>query len=183
MAIIATARGDNEFPTAPAGTFAAVCVDVVDLGMIEVDWGGKKKRQHKIRIAWQIEENQENGKPFLVSKRYTLSLHEKAALRKDLESWRGRAFTESELEGFDVEVLLGIGNYLCIVHTKKDGKTWANISAIMRLPKGAQSPTQRDYVRVKDRPDTKAMAAPQQGDTEDYSEPPQYVWDDNEVPF
>ena len=183
MPIIATAKGDNEFPTAPAGTFAAVCVDVVDLGMIEVSWQGKEKRQHKIRIAWQIDEQQENGKPFLVSKRYTLSLHEKAALRKDLESWRGRSFTEPELEGFDVEALLGIGCYLCIVHTKKDGKTWANINAIMRFPKGVSAPVQRDYMRVKDRPEKQAQPDPSQ----DYGEPPATGWNEgateDDVPF
>ena len=41
-----------------------------------------------------------DGKPFLVRRRYTASLHEKSALRKDLESWRGRAFTNVELDGF-----------------------------------------------------------------------------------
>lgn len=150
MPIIAKASGGNFIP-APAGTHAAVCVDVVDMGLLEVNFGGKKKTQHKIRLVWQIEEDMEDGKPFIVQKRYTLSLHEKAALRKDLESWRGRAFTSQELEGFDVEVLIGIPCLLNVIHAVKDGSTYANVSAIMKLPKGMNAPQPRDYVRVCDR--------------------------------
>lgn len=180
MPIIAKASGGGaDFIPAPAGTWSAICVDVVDLGIVEVTWGKEAKRQHKIRIAWQIEERREDNKPFLVSKRYTLSLHEKASLRKDLESWRGRAFSDAELEGFDVENVIGISCYLSVIHTKKDGKTWANISAIMKLPKGAQAPASEGYVRVKDRPDTQAQPEAQP----DYGEGPEPQWSVDDVPF
>src|ERR1700684_2934792 len=119
MAIVAKASGGNDCKPAPAGTHAAVCCDVVDLGMLEVSFGGKTKTQHKVNLVWQIEEDRDDGKPFTVRKRYTLSLHEKASLRKDLESWRGRAFTPAELEGFDLEVLIGIGCMLNVIHTPK----------------------------------------------------------------
>ena len=46
-----------------------------------------------------------HGRRFDVARVYTLCLHERAALRKDLESWRGRKFTEQELDGFDLEKL------------------------------------------------------------------------------
>src|ERR1039458_9745361 len=109
MPIIAKSSGTS-YPPAPQGTHAAVCVDVIDLGMLKVAFGGKEKTQHKIRVVWQIEELRDDGKPHQVSRRYTNSLHEKAALRKDLESWRGNPFTPSELEGFDLEVLLSVGD-------------------------------------------------------------------------
>ena len=145
------AKAGATFKPAPSGTFAAVCVDVIDLGALEVTYAGKTKVQHKIRIVWQIEEEDENGRPFQVSRRYTLSLHEKAGLRKDLESWRGRAFNEEECQGFDIEKLLGVGCLLNIIHNTKDGSTYANVSGIMKLPKGMPAPTARDYVRVCDR--------------------------------
>lgn len=150
MGIVAKDSGGN-FTPAPAGAHAAVCVDVVDLGILEVTYAGVTKSQHKIRIAWQIAEDMENGKPFLVQKRYTLSLHEKAALRKDLESWRGKAFTPQELGGFDVENLLHAPCMLNVIHETKDGKTYSNIASIMRLPKGMLPPVPRDYIRVIDR--------------------------------
>src|SRR5689334_6354597 len=137
MAIMASAKGGQDFAPAPAGTHAAVCCDVIDLGMLEVTFGGKTKSQHKVNIVWQIEELRDDGKPFNVRKRYTLSLHEKASLRKDLESWRGKAFTAEELAGFDLEALIGVGCMLNIIHKEREdgGTPWANVTAIMKLVK------------------------------------------------
>jgi hypothetical protein len=151
MAIMAKASGGGNFTPCPEGTHAAVCVDVVDLGMLEVTFAKKTKAQHKIRIVWQIDEARDDGKPHMAMKRYTLSLHEKAALRKDLESWRGKAFTDEQLAGFDVEVLLGVGALINVMHNKKDGETYANVTAIMKLPKTMEAPHPREYVRVVDR--------------------------------
>lgn len=142
-------RTGGTFTPAPAGTWAAVCVDVVDLGTVV---GYQGKLQQKIKIVWQIEENRADGKPHQVSKRYTPSLHEKAALRKDLEAWRGRAFTDEELDGWDLENIINVGCLLCIVQQVKNGETYANIQSLMRLPKSMVAPQPRDYVRVKDRP-------------------------------
>lgn len=152
MAIIAKASGSSFVPC-PEGAHAAVCVDVVDLGELEVTWGGTKKKQHKIRIVWQIAEVMADNKPYLASKRYTLSLHEKAGLRKDLESWRGKAFTEPELQGFDVEAVLSVPCLINVMHQKSqtNGETYANVTAVMRLPKGMEAPTPRNYVRVCER--------------------------------
>lgn len=147
MPIIAKASGEN-YVLCPSGTHVAVCVDIVDLGIIETDYNGEKKKQHKIRVIWQVEDLQDNGKPFTASKRYTNSLHEKAALRKDLESWRGQPFTARELEGFDLENLLSIPAMLNIIHASKDGKVYDNVASIMRLPKNMAAPAPRDYIRV-----------------------------------
>lgn len=152
MPIIAKDSGGGaEFELAPAGAHPAVCCDVVDLGVMKVEYGGKEKQQHKIRIVWQIDELDSNGKAFRVQKRYTLSLHEKAALRKDLESWRGKPFNEEQLGGFDIEKLLSIGCFLNVIHESKGDKTYANVTAIMPLPKGVHGPTVREYVRVCER--------------------------------
>lgn len=178
MSIIAKATSSNYTP-APAGAWASVCVDIVDLGVLEVTFAGETKKQHKIRVVWQIDEvNPENGKPYTTSKRYTLSLHEKAALRKDLESWRGRAFTDSELEGFDVESVLGIGCLMNIIEVHKDGKKYSNIASLMKLPKGMSAPSPRDYVRVVDRPrEGSSGGIAQQAGEESY------MPSDEDVPF
>jgi hypothetical protein len=127
---------------------------VVDLGILEVTYSGKTKKQHKVNIVWQIEELRDDNKPFQVRKRYTLSLHEKAGLRKDLESWRGKPFTEAELEAFDLEVLIGVGCLLSIIHAPRigGGEPYANIAAIMKLTKSIPAPKIVEYVRVCDRP-------------------------------
>ena len=160
MAIIATSGESKTFMPAPAGVTQAVCVDVIDKGIVEVTWQGKTKQQHKIDIAWQIDEARDDGKPFLVFKRYTLSLSEKANLRKDLESWRGRPFTRDEELGFDVETVLGANCLLNVQHNTRADKTYANVVAVMPLAKGMQKIAVRDYVRVQDRPPTNGDAAP-----------------------
>src|SRR5689334_21178594 len=99
MPIIATASESKSFIPAPEGTHQAVCVDVIDKGM-QPNKFKDGALQHKIDIAWQIDEAREDGKRFVVYKRYTLSLNEKANLRKDLETWRGRPFTRDEEMGF-----------------------------------------------------------------------------------
>ena len=145
------AKVGEGFVLCPAGTHDAVSVDVEDLGMVETEYAGEKKKQHKVRIIWQVDELQDNGKAHQAAKRYTLSLHEKASLRKDLESWRGRPFTASELEGFDLENLIGAGAFLNVIHESKNGKTYDNIASIMRLPKNTKAPDIVSYTRVCNR--------------------------------
>ncbi len=160
MPIMATAgsASSKDFKPAPSGVHQAVCCDVVDLGVMEVTYPGRPpKKQHKVRLVWQIEELMDDGKPFIASKRYTLSLHEKANLRADLESWRGKAFTDAELQGFDLEVLLGVNCLLNVLQVKKGSDTYANVTAVMPLKKGMQKIVpSKDYVRSKDRTDQTA---------------------------
>lgn len=152
MAIHVSAGSGGDYTPAPAGVHQAVCCDVVDLGIVETEWQGQRKSAHKVRLVWQLAEQMPDGRPFTVSSRYTASLHEKARLRADLQSWRGKAFTEAELVKFDLERLLGVGCLVNIMHTSRGGKVYADIAAIM--PLSARSPklaVSADYVRVKDR--------------------------------
>jgi len=52
MAIIAK-ETRKEWTQAPEGLWPAVCVDVVELGLVETAWGKKEK----VRLVWQIEGN------------------------------------------------------------------------------------------------------------------------------
>lgn len=166
------AKAGPTFTPAPAGLHQGVCVDVVDLGVLEVTYAGQTKRQHKIRLAWQIEETDDAGKRFIVGKRYTCSLHEKSALRKDLESWRGRAFSFDELAGFDLEKLLGANAQINIQHATKDGSTYANVVGIVPLGKGMTRMDAKGYVRAKDREPSDEQAT---------EETPQLT--DDDIPF
>jgi hypothetical protein len=150
MAIIVKAGPD--FIPAPEGSHIGVLVDVVELGLVSTTYNGKTKSKQMVKLVWQIAEiRPDNGKPFTVSCRYNRSLHKKATLRRDLESLRGRAFTDSELKAFDLETLIGSSSLLNVVHVIRDGVTYGNVSSIMQLPKGMTPLEPRDYVRVKDR--------------------------------
>jgi hypothetical protein len=157
MSIIAKASGD--FTPAPAGTHATVCVDVIDLGVRDVTYQGKTQRKHQIVIVWKIDGNLDDGGPFFVRRRYTCSLHEKATLRGDLESWRGRPFTDQELKAFDLENLLSVPCLINVIHETRNGSVYANVASVMQLPKGMTAPVPGDYVRVIDRPHAQMDAA------------------------
>lgn len=174
---------DERFSTAPEGTFPSVCVDVIDLGMVANRYDPEQPDKQMVRFVWQLDELDENNKPYYVKNDYTASLHEKAKLRKHLEAWRGRAFTQQELLGFDTESVIGTGCLLSIVHNSGSrGGVFANVGAVMKMARGMAAPAQNGYVRLKDR----AAAPPvkkQQRRVEE--EPPQYAHgiSDDDVPF
>lgn len=150
MAIILNdSGGGGDFTPVPTGTHFAVCDMVVDLGRQAVKsqlYGDSVKNQVYIRwqipgerIEWEQDGEKKEG-PVVIGKTYTASLGEKANLRKDLQSWRGKTFTPDELRGFDVSKLLGVGAMLSVTHTEKNGKTYANVAAISGIPKGMTAP-------------------------------------------
>lgn len=145
MALIISDSGGGDFTPAPEGTHFGVCDMVVDLGKQKTSYQGVESLKDQIYIRWQVPAERtewtdaagvKQEGPVVIGKTYTASLGEKANLRKDLQSWRGRAFTEEELKGFDISKLLGVGATISIVHAHKDNKTYANIGAIGGLPKG-----------------------------------------------
>jgi len=147
--LTAKATSEKQFELAPEGTHIARCIQIVDLGTQSVEFNGEKKEQHKARITWELPSEtrvfkEENGEqPFLVSKEFTVSLSDKANLRKVLESWRGKAFDETELQGFDIMNVLGVPCMLQIIHkTSKTGNKYAEISSVMKLMKGTNCPSQ-----------------------------------------
>jgi len=136
MALIAKDDGGGDFPICPEGQNQAVCVQIIDLGTQHNVHYDKYQRKVLLGIELPTVLNKENdNKPFLIWNRYTLNLGEKANLRRDLETWRGQAFTEDELLGFDLKRVLGAPCYVSVVHNTKGDKTYANINSIIKLPK------------------------------------------------
>lgn len=132
--------GDRKYENAPAGAHAARCFRVVDLGTQTFQVMGETKQAHQCLITWELAKTMEDGKPFTINEKYTVSLHEKARLRSVLESWRGRKFTDAERKGFDLKNLLGKVCFLNIVHTQRGDKTYANVASVMPVPDGIASP-------------------------------------------
>ena len=142
---------EKRYDPAPEGLFQAVCVDVVDRGMIP---GFQGKLQHKVDLFWELDKtNDKSGKPFRVMRRFTLSANEKSSLRKFLESWRGKRFSEDEINSFDLDDLIGKNCQLQIAHdVKADGKVYDSVQVAIPIRSDMvplrPSP---DYVRFKDR--------------------------------
>ena len=134
--------GGGDFENCPAGSFAARCYQIIDLGHQTFEWKGEAKVAPKVRITWELNEMMSDGRPFSISREYTASIGDKANLRKDLEAWRGRPFSAEELRNFSLENVLGAPCLLGIVHkpSKDNSKVYANVGSIMALPKGMPSP-------------------------------------------
>lgn len=138
----------GEFEIAPAGNHVATCYRFIDLGTQLVDYKGESKTQRKVLVSWELSnekltKGEYAGQPFTMGKKYTWSMSDKATLRKDLESWRNRAFTDADFKGpnrFNIRNIVGASCLLSIVHEEREGKTYANIKAIASLPKGMEKP-------------------------------------------
>lgn len=148
MPLIAAAPASGEFSPIDAGTYLARCIQVIDLWTQTTEWMGEVKHSRKVRLAFETPTEtkvfkEENGEqPYMLSKEYTLSLGDKANLRADLESWRGKTFTAEELEGFDLFTILGVPCMITVTHkTSKDGqKTFATITGISKMMKWMECP-------------------------------------------
>lgn len=139
MSLTVNANQQSSIAPIPQGTYLAVCYMLVDLGMQYSE--AFKKSSRKVLIGWEVPEEtitiDGEERPRIITKQYTASLNESASLRQDLAAWRGRDFTQEELEAFDLRNIVGTSCMINVVHkVKKDGKTFANIQSIMALPKG-----------------------------------------------
>lgn len=126
MTIIVSAGG-KEFKQVSDGQHKAVCFKIADLGSKYNEKFDKTSR--KCMISFEvIDEQDDDGHNLIISWFGTLSLHEKSSLRKQLEGWRGRKFTEEESAGFDIAKLLGIP---CNLYVMKSDK-YTNIENMMK---------------------------------------------------
>lgn len=147
MAINATNSGAKR-ELIPAGNYMARCYQMIHIGTVEENILGENKTLNKVRISWELPTElkvfkPENGEqPCAISKSYTLSLNEKANLRKMLASWRGKDFTEDEAKRFDISKLIGVPCMLNLIHKpSKDGtKVYEEIGSISPMPKGVTCP-------------------------------------------
>ena len=149
MGIMAQETGGNrvERELIPMGLQRAVCVNVIDVGSHhDAKWD---KTNRKVRITFELADvrddfdvdGESKNLPRLIGKEYNLSLHEKATLRKDLQAWRKKQFTDEELKGFDISKLVGVPCMVNVDHyTGHDGKTRAGIGGIVGLAQGMQAP-------------------------------------------
>lgn len=141
MGLIVSETKSNIEPV-PQGVHSAVCSAIYDLGVQEDDGKFGKKKARKVHIQWELPEVQieidGEMKPRRIGRTFTASLNGKSKLREFLEMWRGKKFTDLELQGFDLDNILGAGCYLQVIHDEREGNVYANIKGVMSLPKGVR---------------------------------------------
>lgn len=138
MSLTVSAKTSGGMEPIPGGTYLAVCNTLIDLGDQYNEQYGKTQR--KVLIGWELpdETYEKDGETRCrqISSRYTASLDNRGKLKPDLESWRGRVFTQEELAGFDLKNIVGANCMLNIIRDEYNGKTFSKVKAITPLPKG-----------------------------------------------
>lgn len=143
MSMIASDNGGSNIPKLEGGVYTAISSAMIDLGFQTSE--KFQKTQRKFMMIWNVtgEEVEVNGEklPRTITKEYSYSLNEKSTLRKDLQAWRGKVFTDEELQGFNLLNVLNKACQLQIILEEKNGKQYNNIASIMALPKGSNIET------------------------------------------
>lgn len=133
----------KEFVLVPPGSHLARCYRIIDLGTQTSSYEGETKIQRKVMLGWEIHGEADDGTPLLtekgepmaIFKNYTLSWSENANLRKDLQSWRGKPWTDQEANRFDLKNVLGAWCMLNVIHKPgMNNKIYANVAGVAPVP-------------------------------------------------
>lgn len=134
---------DEGHPPVPQGIYLARCYGIIDLGTQKTTHLGRTKHLNEVMLQFELHGVGEaggqlftaKGKPMLISKSFALSLAEKASLRKDIQTWRGRKFTPDELRGFQLKSVLGEWALISVVNAMdQNGHDCTSIATIMPVP-------------------------------------------------
>jgi hypothetical protein len=126
----------GKFQDAPAGTHMGRCYSIIDLGTQHGDYGVN----NQVMVRFELpEELMDDGRPFSVAAFWTNSTNEKATLRIVLETWRGKPFTQEEIDRFDLEKIIGVPGLVTIGPNKKGRMKIMGVGPLM---KGQKCPPQ-----------------------------------------
>lgn len=124
------------------GTYPARIYEYIHLGTQKGEWEGRETNYYKIRFTFEFPTEkrifkEENGEqPMVMSFDATLSLNEKANLRKLSEACFGK-MSDAEAVNFDVDSLIGKACLVSVAHKPpKDGIVYAFMNGFMPLMKG-----------------------------------------------
>ncbi len=151
-----SAGGGAEFLPHEAGSFIAICHDVVDMGERLKSYAGKNPYlAPTVTLAFRTNSDGPTYDPPLpndVFAEYAISTGSKANLRKIVEQWRGKPYTDEELEASGGIPLHKLHGKPCVINvghkTSGGGNTYTVVLSISPLTKGMPTPTlPDDYVR------------------------------------
>lgn len=150
--------GGKDFELVEDMIQGGVLADVTDKGMVDNKFKPGTK-VHKGYFTWIMSEEDSEGKNKRVFESFTVSLNEKASLRKRLKELGVTDAQLAELKAAkkDLELDQFIGTKRTLVLSKEDGdngKPFIKITATMPLKKGMSAPDiPADFVRKQDRQD------------------------------
>jgi hypothetical protein len=133
-------KGDGSgFEKAPPGNHPAVLVAIVDMGTQSQEYAGQQKWQRRAYFVWELVTEKMSGtkdRNHLIAIDLTVSLNEKAKLRKWIEARAGKAMPE----GTDYDILKELGKpcLLTVVEKESNGNKYPKIEGVTAVPKGVK---------------------------------------------
>lgn len=134
-------RAKPKVPPVEPGVYMAVCIGFIDLGEQYSEMF--KSHANKGMYVWELPgetiEIDGEEKPRQLSKEFTISASNKGNLRKFIESWNGKSYSDDEFLEFDLFDQIGKPCQLNVV--LNETKEYANVDNLMPIPKGFPAPT------------------------------------------
>ena len=150
-------------PCTAAAVFQHITVEIKGDGVVDLKYAEECMFIFEIPDE-RVEVDGEDKPRWLSSRRFTVSLHERAALFQMLTAWRGKALTDAELDpagdGFDLMQMAGVPAMLSVtVVEKDDGSKYNRIEAVTGFPKGLPAPQPESEILVfdADEPDMEVL--------------------------
>lgn len=129
-------------PPVEAGTYLALCIGVVDLGVQETNYNGKTRYTPQVQLMFELPtemiEIDGQQQPRWLSRRFSVSASSRGKLRPFIETWMGKSFSDEAFADFDLFSLLRKPAMLTVA-LSEDGQ-YANIASAVALLKGMQPP-------------------------------------------
>lgn len=154
--ILKKGSGSSDFVPHPEteNPVLGVIVDVTPPREREKIWQGKTQTIQEVKFVYETEvTDEEENRYCLWSRGYRVDgkdpLHEKSNLRQDLKKILGRDLTAAELEGFDLESLLGRVVKVMVEHEETERGKFARIVLLKKSDEKFEP--SGSYKRVKDR--------------------------------
>ena len=124
----------------PAGSHPARCYQIIDMGTHTEEGAYGIQSNRKIRFSWELPDElhvfdeKKGPQPFVVHRMINFIISPRSNFQKMLESWRGKPFTEEELDSFEIRKVLGAVCMVSVIHALKNGQTYANVENVVPLP-------------------------------------------------
>ena len=133
-------RAKPKTPPVEPGVYMAVCIGFIDLGE---QYSEKfKSYSNKGMYVWELPgetiEIEGEQKPRQLSKEFAISSSNKSNLRKFIESWNGKSYSDEEFMEFDLFDQIGKPCQLNVV--LNETKEYANVDNLMPIPRGFPAP-------------------------------------------
>lgn len=136
-------RAKPKLPPVEPGVYIAVCVHSIDLGEQLCEYEDKgKSYNNQVQLVFELigESIEIDGKrePRTLSRTLNVTRSKNGGLRKFVQSWLGKTFSDEAFAEFDTNDLVGMPAQLSVI--LNESGEYANIDTIMQLPKGMPAP-------------------------------------------